>query len=172
MSGGSEAACRSRASALRRAPGSEGFPNHQALLEQKSDVQAIFISTPTHLHKDIAIDALAAGKHVYCEAPLASTIEDCQAMAAAARTAQSVFHTGMHGRSNPIYKLARSFYRSDAVRDLISMRAQNNKKMTWFTPSGDPAREKALNWRLDPEVSIGLAGGDVALDHHHVGAAF
>jgi len=38
------------------------------------------------------------------------------------------------------------------------MRAQSNEKTTWRSPAPDPAREKALNWRLDPEVSIGLPG--------------
>jgi predicted dehydrogenase len=38
------------------------------------------------------------------------------------------------------------------------MRAQNYRKTSWRTPASDPARERALNWRLDPAVSIGLAG--------------
>jgi dihydroxy-acid dehydratase len=41
---------------------------------------------------------------VYCEAPLASTVEDCKAIAAAAGKAKTVFAVGLEGRSNPIYK--------------------------------------------------------------------
>jgi len=145
-------------SGQRRAPGAKAFADHRTLLEQAPHVQAVFIATPTHEHKNVAMDALAAGRHVYCEAPLASTIEDAQALAAAARNARGVFHTGMHGRSNPIYKLARTFFRSGTLRDLVSMRAQYHRKTTWRTPASDPAREKALNWRLDPGVTIGLAG--------------
>ena len=62
------------------------------------------------------------------------------------------------GRSNPIYQLARTFYRSDAVRNLIAMRAQHHRKTTWRTPASDPARDRELNWRLDPNRSTGLPG--------------
>jgi len=44
------------------------------------------------------------------------------------------------------------------VRDLVALRAQQNQKTSWRTPASDPARDKALNWRLDPEVTTGLAG--------------
>ena len=142
-------------SGLRRARGAEGYADHRELLD-KAGVDAVVVATPTHKHRQVALDALGAGKHVYCESPLASTVEDCKAIADAARG--SVFHVGMQGRSDPIYTLARSFVRTDAVRDLVALRAQYRRKTSWRTPSPDPAREKELNWRLDPEVSIGLAG--------------
>jgi predicted dehydrogenase len=118
----------------------------------------VFVATPTHAHRAIVEDAIAAGKHVYCEAPLATTIEDCRAIAAAARGASTVCAAGLLGRSNPVYKLARTFFRSDSVRDLVAMTAQANEKTTWRSPSSDPARERALNWRLEPELTTGLAG--------------
>jgi predicted dehydrogenase len=144
-------------SALRRAQGIEGVADYRALLDRK-DVSAVCIATPTHLHKQIALDAIAAGKHVYCEAPIAHTVDDCRAIARAARGAKVVFASGLQGRSNPVYKLAWTFFRSDAVRDLVAMQAQSMQKTTWRSPASDAAREKAFNWRLDPEVSLGLAG--------------
>lgn len=145
-------------SGARRVAGVTTFETHTQLLDEAKDVSAVFIATPTHSHRAVMEDAVAAGKHVYCEAPLASTIEDCQAIAAAARGSSTVCAAGLLARSNPIYKLARTFFRSDSVRDLVAMRAQANEKTTWRSPSSDPAREKALNWRLDPELSTGLAG--------------
>ena len=145
-------------SGLRRAKNATGYNNHVELLEKSDNVVAVFIATPTHLHADIAIDCLEAGKHVYCEAPLASSVEDCKRIVKAARNANTVFHCGMQSRSNPIYKLARSFVRTDAVRDLIAITGQYHRKTSWQTPSRDPVYRKLLNWRLDPEVSIGLAG--------------
>ena len=142
----------------RRVAGATPYDDHKKLLDEAKDVSAVFVSTPTHLHRAIVRDALAAGKHVYCEAPIASTVEDCRAITEAARGASTICVAGLLGRSNPIYKLARTFYRSDAVRDLIAMRAQAYEKTSWRTPASDPARNKALNWRLDPDVSIGLAG--------------
>ena len=141
-----------------RAPGAQGFASHKELLDKAKDVKAVILATPTHLHKDIAIDCLAAGKHVYCEAPMASTIDDCKAIAAAARGSKTVFACALEGRSDPVYMLSRSFFRNGTLRELVSLRAQAQEKTSWRTPSPDPAREKARNWRLDKDVSIGLAG--------------
>jgi predicted dehydrogenase len=146
------------ASAGRRAPGAAPFEDHRALLDKSRDVQAVIVATPTDRHRAVAVDALAAGHHVYCEAPLASTIDDGRAIARAAREHNVVFQPGLQARSNPIYKLARTFYRSDAVRNLIAMRAQYHRKTTWRTPAADPQRDAELNWRLDPSRSTGLPG--------------
>lgn len=145
-------------SGLRRARGAKGYDGHAKLLEAAQDVNAVLVATPTHLHADIALAALAAGKHVYCEAPLAHTLEDCRKIVRAARGASTVFQTGMQGRSNPVYKLARSFVRAGAIRDVVAMRAQMHKKTSWRTPAPDPKLEKARNWKLDPAVSLGLIG--------------
>ena len=65
-------------------------------------VQGVFVATPTYLHKDIVIAALQAGKHVYCEAPMASTIEDARAIAQAAQAAGRLhFQVGQQLRSDP-----------------------------------------------------------------------
>jgi predicted dehydrogenase len=137
------------ASAARRAPGAAQFRDHRALLDNGRDLQAVIVATPTDRHRQVAVDALAAGHHVYCEAPLASTIDDARAIVRAARESNAVFQAGLQARSNPIYKLARTFYRSDAVRNLVSMRAQHHRKTTWRTPASDPQRDRELNWRLD-----------------------
>jgi len=50
-------------------------------------IQAVCIATPTHQHRELAETALQAGKHVYCEAPLAHTLDDARAIARAARDA-------------------------------------------------------------------------------------
>jgi predicted dehydrogenase len=141
----------------RRAKGVEGYATHAELLE-KAKPQAVFVATPTHLHRAIVEDAIAAGCHVYCEAPLAHTAEDAVAIAAAARGTQQVVQAGMAGRTNPIYKLARSFFKSGAIRDAVSMRAQHHEKNSLRVMSSDPANEAALNWKLDEAVSLGLPG--------------
>ena len=142
----------------RRAPQAKQYAEVGELLSGSPEVESVFVSTPTHLHKDIVLQALAAGKHVYVEAPLAHTIEDARAIADAARGTDRVVQAGLLGRSNPVYSLARTFYKSEAMRRVVSMRAIANKKTSWRSPSPDPAREKARNWALDPELSLGLAG--------------
>lgn len=143
---------------IRRTRAAQGFATHRALLEKSDLFDAVCIATPTHTHRAIGEDAIAAGTHIYCEAPLEATIADAAALARAARGSSKVFQAGLHARSNPVYQLARSFFLSDAVRDLVTVHAQQHRKTSWRVPSNDPAREKALNWILDPEVSLGLAG--------------
>lgn len=145
------------ASGLRRASGAAGFADVDGMLKS-GQVDAVVVATPTHTHKGVALAALAAGKHLYCECPLAHTREDCAAIAQAGRGSGVVSAGGFQGRSNPVYQLARGFYRSDSVRDMAMLRAQNNEKTTWISPASDPARSRELNWKLDPEVSLGLAG--------------
>lgn len=148
---------RSLASLVRRSPGAKGFASYKDLLSA-GGLDAVLIATPTHLHRAPAIDALAAGLHVYCEAPLAHTIDDSRAIATAAKSAKGKFQTGYHGRANPVYQLARKFLKSDAVRQVVSMQAGRAEKTSMRVPSTDAAREKSLNWFLDKSVSTGLAG--------------
>ena len=144
----------------RRAKGARSYATVAELLEKEPAAVAIFVATPTHTHREVATACLEAGRHVFCESPLASTIEDCRALVAASRASDRVFQVGMQGRTNPIYDLARSFVRSGAIRDVISMRGQYHdpRKSSWRVPVSDPAEERALNWKLDPAVSLGLVG--------------
>jgi len=56
-------------------------------LIEDPDVHVVDITTPNHLHVDVALAAIEAGKHVYCEKPMAVKVEDAQRMAAAAQKA-------------------------------------------------------------------------------------
>ena len=145
------------ASGIERAPGAAGFAEHAALLE-RADIEAVIVATPTHLHRDIVVDALAAGKHVYCEAPIAHSPDDCDAIVAAATDAGGVFHAGFQARSNPLYRRALLAVRSDGVREMISLYAQHHRKTSWRFPSAEGQPGRAANWRQDPLVSLGLAG--------------
>ena len=144
---------------LDRASGAEGFGDHRAMLDKRRDLDAVIVATPTHLHRSIVEDALAAGKHVYCEAPLAHTVDDARAIAAAAHAATNqIFMAGFLARSNPVYQLARTFYRTDAFRDFVGGSARYHRKTSWRFPSATAEGERLANWLLDPAVSIGLAG--------------
>ena len=143
---------------LRRAQGAEGFASHKEMLDKVKTVEAVFVATPTHLHREPVVDALSAGKHVYCEAPLAHNMDDLVAITKAARASKSLFQSGMGARSNPIYQLARTFVRSGTLRTMATVRAQYRKKMSWRFPAPTPAEENDVNWRLNPDVSLGLIG--------------
>ena len=143
--------------AKRRAQNVTGYASHAELLDAAKP-DALFVATPTHLHRAVAEDALGNGTSVYCEAPLAHTADDARAIAVAARNSAAKFQSGYLARVNPVYDLARSFFRSDAVRDVVSMQAGRARKTPWRTPARNADEEKQLNWRLDPDVTTGLAG--------------
>ena len=149
------------ASGLERAPGAEGFADYRVLLDRRNDIKALIVATPTHLHRQIVEDGLRAGRHLYCEAPLAHTLDDARAITAAAQGSESgrlIFQAGFQARSNPVYQLARSFFRSGSVRDLVSMYGQSHRKTSWLFPATEPGTAEAVNWRLNRAVSLGLAG--------------
>jgi predicted dehydrogenase len=148
-----------------RAPKAEKYEDYRKVLENK-EVQAVIVATPTHQHREIAIAALQAGKHVYCEAPLAHTTDDAKAIAKAAKSAgKQIFQCGLLLRSNPIHNHVVGFVRTGALGKAAITRAQFHKKQSWRTPSPNPDREKELNWRLSKDTSLGLIG---ELGIHHV----
>ena len=145
------------AAAVGRHKGVTGFADHRAMLDHRPEVETIIVATPTHLHRGIVEDALSAGRHVYCEAPVASTIEDCEALARAAAGSKKICQAGFQGRSNPVYRRAQPLVNIE-VRRMVSMFAQSHRKTSWRFPPADGQPEGEANWRLDPGVSTGLAG--------------
>jgi len=133
------------------------FNDYKKLLESK-DIEAVIVATPSHLHKQIAIDAIAAGKHVYCEAPIAVTVEEAKAIALAGKGSSKVFQVGLQGRSNLLYRHVEKFVRSGALGKTAQVYAQSNKKQQRWRAAPDQSREREINWRLFKATSAGLAG--------------
>jgi predicted dehydrogenase len=134
------------------------FTDHRQLLDAQPGITACVVATPTHLHRGIVEDCLSARRHVYCEAPIAASVDDCLALQKAAEAADGIVaQAGFHGRSNPMYRRAQPLIDAE-LRQLVSMYAQHHRKTSWRFPAPDAEAERAVNWRLDPDVSTGLAG--------------
>jgi predicted dehydrogenase len=139
-------------------PGAKAIEDYRAILDDKN-IKAVLIATPTHQHQEIALAALEAGKHVYCEAPLANGIEEAKSIARAARDAVGqVFQAGLAMRSDPQRNFLLTFIRSGAVGRFLMTRGQWHKKQSWRQTSPNAEREKAINWRLSKATSLGLMG--------------
>jgi predicted dehydrogenase len=144
--------------AQRSFPDAARHDDYRRLLDDAS-IGAVLVATPTHLHRQVVLDALQAGKHVYCEAPLAHTMDDTRAIAEAARDAPGqVFQCGLRYRSNPQHRNVFQFIRSGAIGRAATARAQWHRRQSWRRASATAARERELNWRLDADVSAGLIG--------------
>jgi predicted dehydrogenase len=122
-------------------------------------VDAVIVATPTPQHREIVVAALQAQKHVYCEAPLAASIDDARAIAQAAAAATGrVFQAGLQGRFNALYTHVLQFVKSGVLGgDLTLVNAQWSRKESWRRPAPTPERETAVNWRL-LKGSPGLMG--------------
>src|SRR5262249_22922070 len=71
--------------------------DYKAVLDNK-DIKAVFIATPSHLHKQVALDAVQAGKHVYLEMPYSHNLEEAKAIAQAGMAAKNIFQPGLQVR--------------------------------------------------------------------------
>jgi len=90
------------------------------------DLDSVSITTMWDQHKDPAIAALEAGKHVFLEKPMASTVEDCDAIVAAAKASGAMFLVGHICRFNPRYAAAKAEIASGKIGKIISMYARRN----------------------------------------------
>jgi len=139
------------------APKAATYTEYRKLLDDNA-VQAVFITTPTHKHKQVTLDALAAGKHVYCEAPLSNTIEEAREIARAGKAAKTIFQPGLQARCNMQALHVGKFVHTGALGHLAEARAQWHSKTSWRAAAPSAEREAELNWRLKRDTSSGLIG--------------
>ena len=124
---------------------------------EREDVQLVDICTPGDTHAEIAIAALAAGKHVLCEKPLAKTVAEAEEMAAAAQEAAARGVRSMvafNYRRTPALAYARQLVEQGAVGTVRHIRAQYLQD--WIV---DP--EFPLVWRLQADEAGSGALGDI-----------
>ncbi|HEY3913755.1 MAG TPA: Gfo/Idh/MocA family oxidoreductase [Verrucomicrobiae bacterium] len=140
------------------APNAKHYEDYKQLLADPN-VEAVVVATPTGTHREIALAALAAGKHVYCEAPLANSIDDAKAIVKAARDAMKlVFQAGLQERSHPQRNFLIPYIRGGMLGTDVIAKAQWHQFDSWRQSAPTPEREEALNWRLSKQSSIGLLG--------------
>jgi predicted dehydrogenase len=126
-------------------------------LVASDEVDLVDICTPGDTHAEIAIAALDAGKHVLCEKPMANSVEEAEAMAAAAQRAATRGVRSMVGftyRRVPAIGLARQLVEEGRLGTIRHVRAQYLQD--WIS---DP--EAPLSWRLQKERAGSGALGDI-----------
>lgn len=85
-------------------------------------VDAVVIATPTSLHREIAEAAAAAGKHIFCEKPMAMNVIECEAMIAAADRAGVVLQIGFMRRFNESFLAARARIESGDIGAVVQVK--------------------------------------------------
>jgi predicted dehydrogenase len=101
------------ASAVAKKGGSaKTYTDFRRMLDELKDIDAVVLATPDYTHREFDIEILGRGKHLYAEKPLALTVEDCKAVAKAARSAKGVFQVGFQLRHDPNRNAAMQWIKS------------------------------------------------------------
>jgi predicted dehydrogenase len=128
------------------APNAKTFADHRELLDLAS-VDAVLAAAPDHWHKDLAIDAMNAGKDVYSEKPMCRKREEAPLMVKAARATGRICQIGLQQRSGQIYLEPRElFVQSGAIGKISHIDAVWHSGVQRPLPK-DPAEKPAgLDW--------------------------
>jgi myo-inositol 2-dehydrogenase / D-chiro-inositol 1-dehydrogenase len=103
-----------------------------------SEIEAVGVCVPAHAHAEVAVAAMAAGKNVYVEKPVALTLEDADRISQAAKGRSSLHLMGFHMRWHRLIRDARARLAAGEIGELESIRT------TWFSPRGD---DTLPSWR-------------------------
>ncbi|WP_324012535.1 Gfo/Idh/MocA family oxidoreductase [Microbacterium sp. JZ37] len=122
----------------------------------RDDIDIVDVCAPGDVHAEVSIAALAAGKHVLCEKPLARTLPEAERMAEAARTAPAGTRAmcGFSYRRTPALAYAKRLVADGRLGTIRHVRAQYLQD--WLTDADAP-----LTWRLDKEVAGSGTLGDI-----------
>lgn len=141
---------------LKLAPHATGYATVEPLLED-ANVESVIIATPFSTHDEIAIAAIDAGKHIYCEKTMVKGISEIQSVLDKAKTSKRIFQTGHQYHSSPLYQRVRGMVQAGYVGDVTAIECQWNRNGNWRRPVPDPKFERLVNWRMYKEYSGGLA---------------
>jgi predicted dehydrogenase len=123
--------------------------DYRRLLD-RNDVDAILVATSDHHHRRVTLDAVAAGKDVYCEKPMSHSVEDGFAMVEAVQAHKRIFQAGSQRVSSILYAKAREIYASGRLGEVHEIDAQWNRNSpggAWQYPIPDDASPQTVDWK-------------------------
>jgi predicted dehydrogenase len=124
-------------------------------------IDVVSITTPNTLHKEMALAAIAAGKHVHCEKPLSPSLKDSEEMMLAAEAKGVLTQVGFNYIKNPILKLAKQMIDAGELGEITGFRGIHAEDYMH-----DPA--SPWTWRIDPSGGPGVIAD---LGSHIIGMA-
>jgi predicted dehydrogenase len=129
-------------------PGVKTTRRYQELLEDKA-IDCIVVAVPDHWHKQIVVDAVAAGKDVYCEKPMSHSPADGSLMVAAAQKAGRIVQVGSQRTSSVICAKARELVAQGVLGDLNMVEGslgRNSPNGAWQYPPPPDLSPANLDW--------------------------
>ena len=148
--------CTSSARTSREAQSSFGFERATSEfreITEADDVDVVHIATPNHLHKEALLSAMAAGKHIYCEKPLVTSMDEANEIGDALAGYKGTSQMVLQNRFSPAAIKARELVEAGFLGDVLSFRAA-------YLHSGSANPASPLKWKLSRKE----AGGGVLFD--------
>lgn len=115
-----------------------------------SDVDAIVIATPDHLHVPVVLEAARHGKHVYCEKPLSWTVEETFEVRKVVKDTGIVFQLGHQGRQTDSYLVAKSLIERDIIGKISLIEVctnRNDPNGAWVYDIDPDANPQNIDWK-------------------------
>ena len=115
----------------------------------RDDIDAVIVGTPDHWHQKISIDAMRAGKSVYCEKPMVHRIEEGHDLIRAQQETGKTFQVGSQGMSSLGNEKAKELYEAGAIGELNYAEgfwARNDPIGAWQYPIPEDASEETVDW--------------------------
>jgi predicted dehydrogenase len=121
---------------------------YKELLDDK-EIDAVIVAVPDHWHKQVVVDAVSAGKDVYCEKPMSHSAADGVAMVAAAKKTDRIVQIGAQRTSSVLCAKAKELYQNGAIGDLTLVEATNGRNDptgAWEYPPPADLSPENLDW--------------------------
>jgi len=133
--------------------GCTGYEDFREMFVEESDIDAVVVATPDHVHAAACMAAISRGKHVYCEKPLTHSVYETRLVTEAARKAGVATQMGNHGNSGEGMRLAVEWIRDGAIGPVREVHAYSTSgKLEWTSLTRRPEEAEAipagLNWDL------------------------
>jgi|AntAceMinimDraft_11_1070367.scaffolds.fasta_scaffold01090_7 predicted dehydrogenase len=122
--------------------------DYRKILERK-DIDAVIIATPDHWHQKITLDALKAGKHVYCEKPMVQKYEDGEAIINAQKKSGKICQVGSQTMASLGNEKAKQLYEEGAIGDIVMLDMYNDRYSSegaWQYPIPPDADPNAIDF--------------------------
>ncbi len=129
----------------------------ELLSAKTSEFDAVTIGTPDHMHAAPAVTAMRAGKHVYLQKPMATTLHECRVIAQEAAKAGVVTQLGNQGRSSLEARMTVELIRGGAIGKVKEVLIWENKALSWWPKNTElRAMPDALPDGLDWDLWMGV----------------
>ena len=134
--------------------------DYRKVLENK-DVDAVVIATPDHWHAKMSIDAMEAGKDVYCEKPMTHTIDEARRVAETVKKTRQIMTVGVQSTSDPKWKQANELITSGKIGHVMQAQTQyyrNGSVGQWrYYPLSKDMTPNTVDWKMFLGTEFGLA---------------